>query len=265
VVARFFLFTAFLMSTRATITVADDHDRFDLYQHHDGYPDGPHGLVRHLALARRYAWDLPRFEAADFAAAIIAVLKDRGGSTYLTKDAEAHTDRSFHYRIEPLRENYVTRVMLTISRPSWDHSQPDVEVFRGDLQAAVSKFDAVGETATQPREYQTLMTVEGSLWRAHEEIRALCGERPDPDTEKVFEDIEDASRDLATLRLHLERTQPWSTLGKADAMFEKIRTEQGSQHMGIATTEVRLAVEAHRRFQRQDTADQDQSERLNSH
>lgn len=249
------------MSTRATITVADDRDRFDLYQHHDGYPDGPHGLVRHLALARRYAWDLPRFEAADFSAAIIAVLKDRGGSTYLTEDAEAHTDRSFHYRIEPLRENYVTRVLLTISRPSWDRSQPDVEMFRGDLQSAVPKFDAIGETAKQPREYQTLMTVEGSLWRAHEEISALCGERPDPDTEKVFEEIEDATRDLATLRLHLERTQPWSTLGKADALFEKIRSEHGSQQTGIASIEIRLAVEAHQRFQRDEVADKPLSEK----
>lgn len=238
------------MSTRATITVADDHDRFDLYQHHDGYPDGPHGLVRHLALARRYAWDLPRFEAADFSAAIIAVLKDRGGSTYLTKNAEAHTDRSFHYRIEPLRENYVTRVMLTISRPSWDRNQPDVQVFCGEIQDAVTQFNASGKPAKQPREYQTLMTVEGSLWRAHEEIRSLCGERPDPDTEKVFEEIEDATRDLATLRLHLERTQPWSALGQADALLEKIRAEHGSPHTGIASTEIRLAVEAHQRFQR---------------
>ena len=183
------------------------------------------------------------------------MLKDRGGSTYLTEDAEAHTDRSFHYRIEPLRENYVTRVMLTISRPSWDRSQPDVEMFRGDLQSAVPKFDAIGETAKQPREYQTLMTAEGSLWRAHEEISALCGDRPDSDTATVFEDIEDAARDLATLRLHLERTQPWSALGKADALFDKIRAEHGSQHTGIASTEIRLAVEAHRRFQRDEVAD----------
>ncbi len=54
------------MSTRTTTTVADKQDSFDIYQHHDGYHDGPYGLVRHLALARRLAWDLPRFEAADF-------------------------------------------------------------------------------------------------------------------------------------------------------------------------------------------------------
>ena len=106
------------MSTRATISVADDNDSFDIYQHHDGYPDGPHGLVRQIAMARRLAWNLPRFEAADFAAAIIAVLKDRGGSTYLTRDADTHGDRDFHYRVTPLRENMTTRVILTISKPS---------------------------------------------------------------------------------------------------------------------------------------------------
>lgn len=84
------------MSTRATITVADERGSFDIYQHHGGYPDGQHGLVRQIAMARRMAWDLPRFEASDFAAAVIAALKDRGGSTYLTADAEAHCDRAFH-------------------------------------------------------------------------------------------------------------------------------------------------------------------------
>ena len=49
------------MSTRATITVADEHYSFDIYQHHDGYPEGPHGLVRHIAMARQLAWTPPRF------------------------------------------------------------------------------------------------------------------------------------------------------------------------------------------------------------
>jgi hypothetical protein len=222
------------MSTRATITVADERDSFDLYQHHDGYPDGPHGLVRHLAMARLLAWSLPRFEAADFAAAVIAVLKDRGGSTYLTKDADAHSDRSFHYRIEPVRENFATRVRLTITRPTWQADEPNIEIFCGDILDAVAKFQAIGETAKQPREYQILMTAEGSLWRAHEEISALCGERPDPDTQQVYGDIEDASRDLAALRLHLERMAPWHALKQAS---------EGS-------IEARLAYRSHQRFQR---------------
>ncbi|MEL6220782.1 MAG: hypothetical protein AAFR79_20410, partial [Pseudomonadota bacterium] len=66
--------------------------------------------MRHIAMAQRLAWDLPRFEAADFAAAIIAVLKDRGGSTYLTEDTEAHGDRAYCYYVEPLREGVSTQV-----------------------------------------------------------------------------------------------------------------------------------------------------------
>ena len=130
------------MSTRATITVADSRDSFDIYQHHDGYPEGPFGLVRQLGMAQRLAWDLPRFEAADFAAAIIAVLKDRGGSTYLTADAEAHTDRAFHYRVEPLRDGVSTQVQLTIAKTTWRVDQADTEMFKGPLTNAIAKSKA---------------------------------------------------------------------------------------------------------------------------
>jgi len=238
------------MSTRATITVADEQSSFDIYQHHDGYPDGPFGLVRHIAMARRLAWDLPRFEAADFSAAVIAVLKDRGGSTYLTKDASEHSDRSYHYRIEPVREDTVTRVMLTISRPAWDRKQGDIEIFHGEIPEAVAQFQAIGETAKQPREYQILMTAEGSLWRAYEEISALCGDRPDPDTEQVYGEIEDATHDLATLRQHLETNNPWRTLSHTEKALARVRETSQSTVPGLPTVEVTLAMEAHRRFQR---------------
>ena len=221
------------MSTRATITVSDQYDSFDIYQHHDGYPEGPHGLVRHIAMARRLAWDLPRFEAADFAAAIIAVLKDRGGSTYLTEDADAHGDRAYCYYVEPLREGVSTLVKLTIHKPSSRTDEP-IEVFSGPLSVAITKFEAVGETAKQPREYQILMDAEGALYRAQEEISALCGERPDEDTEKVYDDIEDATRSLMRLRQHLESMLPWRTLNVAGDKF----------------VDAKLAWEAHQRFQR---------------
>lgn len=238
------------MSTRATITVADQHDSFDIYQHHDGYPDGLHGLVRHIAMARRLAWDLPRFEAADFAAAIIAMLKDRGGSTYLTRNADAHGDREYHYRIEPLRENFHTRVMLTISRPTWEKGEHDTEVFSGEIQKAVQQFDAVPETAGQPREWQMLGEIEGTLCRATEEIAQLCRERPDPDTAKVFEDLDDAGRAMCQLRHHLEKANPWDALKKAETMLENTKSSPANRYAGLGKTEVRLVMEAHRQFQR---------------
>ena len=221
------------MSTRATITVADDHDSFDLYQHHDGYPDGPHGMVRHIALAQRLAWDLPRFEAADFAAAVVAVLKDRGGSTYLAADAEAHCDRAYHYQIEPLRDGVSTQVKLTIQQMTF-HDDGPIELFSGPINEAVIKFDAIGETAKQPREYQILMQAEATLCRTQEEITALCGERPDADTEHVHDRIEATCRDLMRLRQHFENMAPWHALKRA---------ETGS-------VDAKLALQAHQRFQR---------------
>jgi len=249
------------MSTRATITVADERESFDLYQHHDGYPEGPNGLVRHIAMARRLAWGLPRFEAADFSAAVIAVLKDRGGSTYLTKDAEGHTDRSYHYRIETIRENYVTRVMLTISRPTWNRGHGDIEMFHGEIQEAVVKFQAIGETAKQPREYQILMTAEAALWRAHEEISALCGERPDPDTQEVYGNIENASRELAALSYYLEHHDPWRTLTNTEQALARVRETDEALIAGLTNVGVKSVLDAHRRFQRDLPADLEISEK----
>jgi len=214
--------------------VADKHGRFDIYQHHDGYAEGPHGLVRRIAMAQRLAWDLPRFEAADFAAAIIAVLKDRGGSTYLTARAEDHADRAYHYQIEPLREGVATRVQLTVTQPSWRDGAEGREIFKGSLAEAITRFDAIAETARQPREYQILMNAEGALCRAQAEISALCGARPDLDTERVNETIEDACRDLHALRQHLEAMAPWHALNAASG----------------ASVDAKLAWEAHQRFQR---------------
>ncbi|RUS60940.1 hypothetical protein EGN72_07130 [Pseudorhodobacter sp. E13] len=239
------------MSTRATITVADDRESFDLYQHHDGYPEGPYGLVRHIAMARRLAWDLPRFEAADFSAAVIAVLKDRGGSTYLTKNASEHADRAYHYRIEPVRENTVTRVMLTISRASLDRGQNDVEIFSGEIQSAVSQFNAFADASEQPREWRVLGDIEAALYRAEEEIGLLCGHKPDEDTEKALEDIDDASRASCLLRHHLEQNDPWRTLGRTEQTLHRLReTGELIQPAALPAVEVKLAMDAHRRFQR---------------
>ncbi|PCH75115.1 MAG: hypothetical protein COC12_01840 [Rhodobacteraceae bacterium] len=238
------------MSTRATITVADKHDSFDIYQHHDGYPDGPHGLVRHLNLAQRLAWDLPRFEAADFAAAVVAVLKDRGGSTYLTADADAHSDRDYHYRISPLRDEVSTRVQLVVSQRSWQEDKPYEVLFSGDLPAAVGQFNAVAEHSDQPRERQVLEPIEGALYRAEEEIRQWFKGTPDPDTQGVLEDLDDAGRLMCSLRHHLEKSDPWAALKQAATILESLDVDPANRHTGIARTEIRMAMEAHRRWQR---------------
>jgi hypothetical protein len=64
------------MATRSNIIVQDEYKRVQVYRHWDGYPTG---VIPDLADALQYAWELPRFEADDFAAAIVRAWKQEGG------------------------------------------------------------------------------------------------------------------------------------------------------------------------------------------
>lgn len=79
------------MSTAAKIIVKDDISRFVLYQHHDG------DTVKKSAFeALKYAWPLPRFDAAEFATAYIATVKPPGaGHIYLVGDDEDMCDYDY--------------------------------------------------------------------------------------------------------------------------------------------------------------------------
>lgn len=93
------------MSTRSNVIVQDNYgDRIQLYRHSDGYPDGQHGVLATLAEATEYAWPLPRFEASDFAAAIVRAWKDGGGKIYIDGSPESweliHGDTEWVYAIK---------------------------------------------------------------------------------------------------------------------------------------------------------------------
>jgi hypothetical protein len=87
------------MSTRCTVTVHENPgdatlppdrvgngEQCSIYRHSDGYPDGEHGVPATMRAALAYAWPLPRFEADDFAAAMVAAWKAPGvpGDRYRT-------------------------------------------------------------------------------------------------------------------------------------------------------------------------------------
>src|SRR4051794_36529103 len=72
------------MSTRALYTFicpGRKQDTFHVYKHHDGYPKG---AAEAIANALPLAWQLPRFEADEFAAAFVAGNK----SHYLNRELE---------------------------------------------------------------------------------------------------------------------------------------------------------------------------------
>jgi len=69
------------MSTRALYTFkANPHSEFEqdwnVYKHHDGYPSGAADAI---TAALKKAWELPRYESDEFAAAFIAANKPSNG------------------------------------------------------------------------------------------------------------------------------------------------------------------------------------------
>jgi hypothetical protein len=77
------------MSTRATYTIHDNQEQFHVYKHHDGYPLGG---IKAIAAALPFAWDLPRFEGDEFAAAFVAGNKWNKGSDLMSVARKAHAD-----------------------------------------------------------------------------------------------------------------------------------------------------------------------------
>ena len=64
------------MGTRAIYTFKDGTDTFHVYKHWDNYPSGAAGFIE---AALGYAFELPRFEADEFACAFIAANKKKDG------------------------------------------------------------------------------------------------------------------------------------------------------------------------------------------
>jgi hypothetical protein len=99
------------MSTRAIYTFYDSDTEVHVYKHHDGYPynGGVHngtayeagGLVW-INDAKAFAWDLPRFEADEFAASFVAANKSDGGGVRLIGDQkpwEYASDCDYWYKV----------------------------------------------------------------------------------------------------------------------------------------------------------------------
>ena len=125
------------MATRATLRVSDEDDRFDIYRHFDGYPDGQCGVIHDIKAAMDLAWELPRFEARDFAAALVATMKTGAGSVYLTREASRHIDRAYHYDVTFAEQALQVEVHRTSYRIN-----DIVPIFNGTIDQAVKRFDA---------------------------------------------------------------------------------------------------------------------------
>lgn len=85
------------MGTRAVITFIDETDTFHVYKHWDGNPEN---ILNCIEEAKKFAWELSRFEADEFAAAFVAANKTRGGGDIrLTHSYEDHGDLEYRYEV----------------------------------------------------------------------------------------------------------------------------------------------------------------------
>jgi hypothetical protein len=113
------------MATRAVYTFKSHGEAFHVYKHWDNAPTGAAAFIR-AALQR--AWDLPRFEADEFAAAFIAENKHQAGDIRLIKSPSRIADADFFYEVEHDGKD------LIVTCKDWDKRRR----FKGTL----ARFDA---------------------------------------------------------------------------------------------------------------------------
>lgn len=130
------------MSTRAIYTFYDSRTEVHVYKHHDGYPycklrgqfgGGEAGGLAWINDAKKLAWDLPRFEADEFAASFVAANKPEGGGVRLIGDQkpwEYASDCEYWYKVTCIDGD----LYVTVMSVDWSGDEPrQLPVMEGPL------------------------------------------------------------------------------------------------------------------------------------
>lgn len=138
------------MGTRAVYTFKEGKERYHVYKHWDGYPEG---AALFFMRAIPYAWGGTRFEAMEFAAAFVAGNKPQGGGdVYFTKSPNAHGDLEYIYE---LYQNNLGGLMIKAISVDWDGEKNRTvkkQMFKGSLIAFVAKY-GTGEALRRAEEH----------------------------------------------------------------------------------------------------------------
>lgn len=78
------------------LTIKDRFSNFYIYIHRNGAPEQ---VIANIQKAIEFAWELPRFEAWEFATAIIKVLKEWPWKVYLCRHFDRVMNVDYHYEI----------------------------------------------------------------------------------------------------------------------------------------------------------------------
>ena len=97
-----------VVSTRACYTFKDKQGAYSIYYHYDGYPSN---ALRMISKARKSAWQFPRFEADEYAAAFCCIAKDgKAGGARLTEGPHRHGDLAYRYDVWFQNNNLMVKI-----------------------------------------------------------------------------------------------------------------------------------------------------------
>jgi hypothetical protein len=127
------------MSTRAVYTFWEGDHSIHVYKHHDGYPyvsDGVSeaGGLLWIKKAKELAWDLPRFEANEFAASFVAANHSRsGGCRLITTEHpwEYPGDPEYWYKIR--QATPALDVWVDVYEVDWNQKPTNTLIMNGAL------------------------------------------------------------------------------------------------------------------------------------
>ena len=134
------------MGTRAIYIFEDepDYEEVYVYKHYDNYPEG---AVDFIENAKEFAWDLPRFEADEFAASFVAANKDRKGGGIRLVNA------SFKDRDEMLEANHWCDYHYVISKHNSQDLWIEIWQSRYDMDSSDTAWVLIDElTHTEMKE-----------------------------------------------------------------------------------------------------------------
>ena len=132
------------MSTRAIYTFYDSDNEVHVYKHHDGYPyckfdGGEAGGLVWINDAKGFAWDLPRFEADEFAASFVKAHKSVGGGVRLIGDQkpwEYASDCEYWYKVTCIDGD----LHVTVLSVDWGHTFPIAADHRVEMEGPLDKL-----------------------------------------------------------------------------------------------------------------------------
>ncbi len=129
------------MSTRAMYEFKDDSGKRTVYVHHDGYPTGAAEKFS-ATLKSGLAWELPRFEADEFAAAFIAANKKQAGSVRLLHGPEEATDIEYYYIVS---QSGTDELILEACSATFDKAYKfiPVQFYKGALDAFIKNVKKI--------------------------------------------------------------------------------------------------------------------------